>query len=74
MEKKENNVLDRLLTLVKPKGKKHYRLFMIENGVERLVEEKEIDGDKDEETRVYFEDYSKRESDGGNDGCEAGKK
>lgn len=57
MEKDSKNVLDKLLGIAKKKGKSHYRLFFIEHGKERLVEEKEIDGEKDMETRVYFEDY-----------------
>lgn len=58
MGKDERGVLDKLLRLAKPKSKHYYRLFMIENGVEKLMEEKEIDGDEDMTTKIYFEDYS----------------
>ena len=57
MGKDDKSTLDKLLGLAKKKGKSHYRLFFIEHGKERLVEEKEIDGDEDMETRVHFEDY-----------------
>lgn len=57
MEKDSKNVLDKLLGIAKKKGKSRYKLFFIEHGKEKLVEEKEIDGDEDMETRVYFEDY-----------------
>ena len=57
MGKDDKSTLDKLLRFAKKKGKSHYRLFFIEHGKERLVEEKEIDGDEDMETRVHFEDY-----------------
>lgn len=57
MGKDDKSTLDKLLGLAKRKGKSHYRLFFIEHGKEKLVEEKEIDGDEDMETRVHFEDY-----------------
>ena len=57
MGKDDKSTLDKLLGLAKRKGKSHYRLFFIEHGKEKLVEEKEIDGDEDMETRVYFQDY-----------------
>ena len=58
MKKDEDSVLNKLMRLAKPKKKHYYRLFMIENGVEKLMEEKEIDGDEDMTTKICFEDYS----------------
>ena len=58
MGKDEGGLLDKLLRLAKPKNKHYYRLFVIENGVEKLVKEKEIDGDEDMATKICFEDYS----------------
>ena len=55
-----------LLRLARNKGGKHYyRLVFVEQGKERVVEEKEIDGDRDEETRIIFEDYSNRKDNNG---------
>ena len=65
MTKGKESTLDKLIGLVKVKKKHHYRLFMVKNGVENLVEEREIDGDRDEETRVIFEDYSNRKDNNG---------
>ena len=59
MKKDEDSVLNKLMRLAKPKKKHYYRLFMVKNGEEKLVEEKEIDGDADNEVRICFMNYSR---------------
>ena len=62
MKKDEKSTLDKLIGLVKPKKKHYYKLFIVKNGVENLVEEREIDGDADNEMRIVFMDYRKKEA------------
>lgn len=50
--------LESLLRLARNKAKKHYRLIFIEQNEQKIIEEKEIDNDKDIEIKVIFEDYS----------------
>ena len=50
--------LESLLRLARNKAKKHYRLIFIEQNEQKIIEEKEIDSDKDIEIKVIFEDYS----------------